>query len=371
MKKVGIVGIDLKCLSTLHGIDALNASGNNFGNMLFTNAAHEQIKFSERIGFVWNVEEVKDNYSSILIPAANWLNAKNDWGDLASLIERTDLPCVIVGLGSQLDSLADVKDIPFGTKRLLKVISERSKSLGVRGEFTAEVVRACGVDNVEVLGCPSIFVSGTVPKIREIDLSAITRIGIGPTRYVLNAVNDRNRNDKQRQLYQFAIREASSIYFQSESYEIKMLSRDVSISDEENETAKEYYGCSSHNELSNLLMLKGKYHTDLSHWIADVRKDDIYIGTRIHGVIAATIAGTPAILITHDNRTKELADYMAVPNVSIDDFEMSALYDLPYLLSKMDYAKYLRRSDNNLKRLMSFYKLNGIESNLYYDNGIK
>lgn len=362
MKKVGIVGIDLTNLPNLKGKEALDASGNNFGNMLFTNAAYKQITNAQHIGFNWDPARVREQFSSIFIPAANWINTKQDWGWLADLIEETDLPCAVVGLGSQLNSLEDVKAIPLGTKKLLSVIAERSSAIGVRGDFTAQVVNDCGVSNIEVLGCPSIFTFGKVPELRKIVPEEISRIGVGPTRYVLTPVNDTNRFDKQRQLYQFAIREASSIYYQSEQYEIQELARENQRDSQQDTLAQNYYGVANQFELSNALLEKGKYHTSLSSWLADVRKDDVYIGTRIHGAIAATLAGTPPILITHDNRTKELAKEMAVPSISLEEFQVSSLLDIFSLVNKMDYEKYRRRTDLNLKKLMLFYKNNNVEN---------
>lgn len=359
--RVGIVGIDLKRLPEQEGAEALKSSGNNFGNMLFTNAAYKQILHSEHIGFSWDPDQVRQSFSSLFIPAANWINTTQDWGELADLIERTDLPCVVVGLGSQIQDINDVANVPLGTKKLLSVISERSSAIGVRGEFTAEVIRECGINNVEVLGCPSIFTYGTVPQIREFE--SISRIGIGPTRYVLNDINNSNKLDKQRQLYQFAIREASSIYFQSEQYEIDVISREGRLG-KQNEMAQAYYGIYNLEELNNRLREKGRYHTSLSSWIADVKRDDIYIGTRIHGAIAATLAGTPAVLITHDKRTKELADTMCVPAISIEDFDIAMLFDIPNFIKQFDFEKFQRRSELNIKKLISFYKVNNLKNNL-------
>lgn len=364
MKKVGIVGIDLTNLPNVKGKDALDASGNNFGNMLFTNAAYQQIYNALHIGFKWDPAKVREQCSSIFIPAANWINIKQDWGWLADLIEETDLPCTVVGLGAQIDTLEDVKAIPLGTKKLLSVIAERSTGIGVRGDFTAQVVRDCGLSNIEVLGCPSIFTFGHVPKLRNVVANEVSRIGVGPTRYVLNKINDTNRLDKQRLLYQFAIREASSIYYQSEQYEIQELARENLRDNEQDALAQSYYGISNQSKLSNALLEKGKYHTSLSSWLADVRKDDVYVGTRIHGAIASTLAGTPPLLITHDNRTRELAETMAVPCVDINNFCISSLFDLPELINSLDYDKYTRRSELNFKKLYKFYLNNNLKTSL-------
>lgn len=359
-KNVGVVGIDLNGLTSRHGSDALKASGNNFGNMLFTNAVYKQLKGCEHLGFNFDPAKVNEKFDSIVIPAANWINLSQDWQQLADLIDATALPCTAVGLGAQLSSVEESKSVPKGTRKLLSVLSERSASFGVRGEFTAEVVQSFGINNAEVLGCPSVFYYGRTPEIRKADVGGVCNVGVGPTRYVFPTSENIRFSDKQRQLYQYAIRNASSIYFQSEAFEISVMSREVPNQD--TELAKAYYGIDDYEELKRRILVKGRYHRDLEHWISDVKRDDIYIGTRIHGAVAATLAGTPAVLINHDKRTAELALAMCVPSISIEDFEISMLYDLPNFVSRFDFEKYTRRSDLNIKKLARFYTANGLQS---------
>lgn len=361
MKKVGVVSIDLSRLKGRHGLSALSASGNNSGNMLFTSAAYNQIKNCLHIGFNFDPVKTRANYDAILIPAANWINTSQDWGGLGQLLKETDLPVTIVGLGAQLDSLSDHEKIPMGTKDFLRTISGLCETIGVRGEFTANVLKELGINNVEVLGCPSIFAGGKLPNIRTNQLNSIKRIGIGPTRYDIPKISAANMYDKQRLLYQFGLASANSLYLQSEAFEISLLNRENL---EGMSRAVKYYGVNSKELLIDKLMIKGKFHTDLDHWISDVMKEDLFIGTRIHGVIAATLAGTPAVLITHDERTRELADTMAVPNISIENFRLESLYSIDDFVALFDFEKFMRRAANNYIKLKKFYKLNSLESNL-------
>lgn len=360
MKKVAVIGICLEQLKGRHGLSALEASGHNFGNMLFTNAAYDQIKNCSHIGFSFNPEKINANYDAILIPAANWINTTQDWGGLGELIKKTNLPVTIMGLGAQLDSLSDYKRIPKGTKNFLTTISDLCHSIGVRGEFTASVLKKLGIKNVDVLGCPSIFSNGKLPEIRMNGLNRIKRIGVGPTRYNIPEITSSNMYDKQRLLYQFALNNANSLYFQSEAFEISILNRDETS---DLSKAVKYYGTNSEIELIDSIMVKGKYHTHLDQWISDVMKEDIFIGTRIHGVIAATLAGTPAILITHDKRTEELAEAMAVPSISINDFRIESLLSMNDFVSCFDFEKFSRRTETNFKRFKQFYAKNNLPSN--------
>jgi hypothetical protein len=59
---------------------------------------------------------------------------------------------------------------------------------------------------------------------------------------------------------------------------------------------------------------------------------DFAFGTRFHGNVAALLAGTPAMLLTHDSRTAELAEYHGIPHRSMatvvaEQTDASELYD--------------------------------------------
>jgi polysaccharide pyruvyl transferase WcaK-like protein len=55
-------------------------------------------------------------------------------------------------------------------------------------------------------------------------------------------------------------------------------------------------------------------------WVDFYRHIDFALGTRIHGTIASLLAGTPALLITHDTRITELARAMNIPYISQERF---------------------------------------------------
>ena len=84
-------------------------TGLNTGNLLFIAAVRRVVTTEVRSSSVsFDPLRVKETHDGIVIPAANWLNASRDLGGLASLIERSKLPCVVVGLGAQSYSIAVV-----------------------------------------------------------------------------------------------------------------------------------------------------------------------------------------------------------------------------------------------------------------------
>lgn len=135
-------------------------AGLNTGNFLFIHALRRAIGRQDGVPgqqFKFDPQQIGETHDGILIPAANWLNGHADFGELAAGIEASGLPCVIVGLGAQSRSRKNYPRLPEGTQRLLHVIAERSHSISVRGEYSADMLASYGVKNVTVTGCPSLL----------------------------------------------------------------------------------------------------------------------------------------------------------------------------------------------------------------------
>jgi hypothetical protein len=60
---------------------------------------------------------------------------------------------------------------------------------------------------------------------------------------------------------------------------------------------------------------------DVGPWLSFMAQQDFSFGTRIHGNMAALIAGTPAFVLTHDWRTLELARYFDIPHSRMRDLK--------------------------------------------------
>ena len=50
-----------------------------------------------------------------------------------------------------------------------------------------------------------------------------------------------------------------------------------------------------------------------------MKRFDMVVGPRFHGIMAAVAAGTPGVLVAHDSRTKELAEACGIPHVTHRD----------------------------------------------------
>ncbi|HEB7537249.1 TPA: polysaccharide pyruvyl transferase family protein [Campylobacter coli] len=143
-------------INTLDARQKLHLSGNNFGNYLIGYAIDRQIKNCDFYDFYDSsiaMEEINEKYDKVVMPLSNFINHAYNLQSWADFLDKLKIPIVFIGIGAQtLDEASDIKLQP-GTLRYIKVISERCRTIGARGEFTASTLNKLGIYNVDVIGC--------------------------------------------------------------------------------------------------------------------------------------------------------------------------------------------------------------------------
>ncbi|NDZ70642.1 polysaccharide pyruvyl transferase family protein, partial [Streptomyces sp. SID10362] len=64
---------------------------------------------------------------------------------------------------------------------------------------------------------------------------------------------------------------------------------------------------------------KVRLYIDPATWISELRPFDFSFGSRIHGNIAALLAGVPSTVLCGDSRTLELCRYFGIPHRKITE----------------------------------------------------
>ncbi|MCK5917022.1 MAG: polysaccharide pyruvyl transferase family protein [Cocleimonas sp.] len=315
-------------------------SGSNIGNFAFWNAA--QLLFDEEV-VLFPYGSKSDNYIGkldfIVIPAANWLSVGQDFTWLATFIEEVDVPCLIFGLGAQSESLKSFPKLENGTLELLKALSKRTPYLAVRGDYTKNLCKSLGINNVEALGCPSILTSsnqklGEVVAskwVRSADKIAVHGLNLKPNiqfveQYLFNLMTD--------------IKGSSYIIQEPRSF-IRLMTQEGLIEEDNKSLQKAYEYLVLKNSLKTAVegirnYLLGSDNSNASYevFIRNLREYSYVpfslnswsnylsyhshaVGTRIHGSIISLTAEIPSICIPHDTRTTELCNIMKIPTLSI------------------------------------------------------
>ncbi|WP_282349060.1 polysaccharide pyruvyl transferase family protein [Pseudomonas sp. PS01301] len=350
MKNTAVVGLVLNELDVLAGTKLIEQSGGNTGNILFTHGVCSQVYRPQIIGFQFSSksELINTDYSSVVIPAANWIDTSSDWGFLADALEKIEVPICCVGLGAQIP-ISEIGGIRPGTLRFLELLARKCSVIGLRGEKTAEILRALGIENTVVCGCPSMYTelrSFHAPVLPE--YGSATRLSMSFTRYT----KDDSDDAAQRPVARLAAQAASSIILQSEIIEANWL---ANSSTEDATWLSHYYGISPDliQSIYDRLHIFGSYKA----WIDfHINNTDLTITSRIHGAIASYLAGKPAFLLTHDQRTSELGESMGIPSIPISDAQNpNKLLNAEYLNRIYDRDKFNVKHGENLTTLKKLY----------------
>ncbi|MHB2166871.1 polysaccharide pyruvyl transferase family protein [Alsobacter sp. R-9] len=340
----------------------LAKTGGNTGNQVIAHGLLRTIEY-QHVSWDYGIgpRRVDEEYDLILIAAANFLFPGFDFGGMASFIESTKLPVAVAGLGAQSNDYSPAIDLKPGTERLVKVLSERARTIGVRGHFTAEVLAQRGVHNVKVLGCPSFYMRGDRGYAVERSLATHPRVALNLSRDVVkHSFNPELVLGLLAKAMTFAVQNGADFVAQTEQQEMRIpdlppgSERDAMVA----QIAQAYFngaeppaGFREWTE-SHLLTF-----WSVAEWVDAMTRYGFVFGQRFHGNMIALASGTPAVWIHHDSRTEEMCRFFGLPAVSLEDAsrrEIASLADAfsieginaryPALLA--EYRSFL--SDNGL-----------------------
>ena len=302
----------------------------NSGNMVHANAPFRMFGTAffirdfdyTAIGYSNFADFVNKKCSHLIITLANTLKiGDNDGGKyvrLSNFISKIDKPIVVFGLGvqSKTQNLSEA-NLPKEAINLIKELSQKSFYLGVRGIYTKQVIeKLCGINNIFVTGCPSIFSNPSAFKLLRKNLTKpIGRPAYSGTHYhqdyekklLINAI----KNDR------WLIEPVNKL---NHSFYLNSLN-DTALHSDIPYFLKGRYGASDQSALSDLkkyFLMRYRIFRNVADWYQFNSESVSYTyGSRFHVNMASLVSGKPAVWFTHDARTKELVDFMHLPNLDI------------------------------------------------------
>ena len=345
--------------------DLYQAIGLNTGNFMFTNAVFRQIGGNlTQIGFFFDPKKINNEFDALVVPAANWINDITDWTWLVNLLEKIEVPIITIGIGLQADSkeLSKVR-VSESSMRLVKLLSNKSKWISCRGDFTRDWLVSIGITNVVTTGCPSIYIGFHDTKCKYDDCDTVVLQG---TRYWVSGEFIRS-NNANRQMYYLAGRLDLPIIYQSEAEEIDHLVYSVNGDDEHAKTRMsdlaKLYGFASDADMRNYLSRKGRLFFDIDQWSGYIKRNIGVIGTRLHGAIVALNSGKPACLITHDSRTQEVADFARIPQLTKSNYSEMSKDGIVKILEDTDLSFYYENRKSNAATYQQFLEACDLQPN--------
>lgn len=343
----------------------VGALAKNAGNLLFGESVYRTLSTpatvvtpdryeSHRIGNQPEyVTKINGSYDHFVIPLANAFRPafRGSLRKLTRLIRQLDIPVTVIGVGSQHklgESSSDDQGLRDDVSAFMRAVLDRSASVGVRGEYTAGFLNDLGFgeEHVDIIGCPSVFMNGRPKPIEKSTdhLSADSPIAMTVSPYVgrLNAIVKTHTQ-----------RYSNLIYIPQNHSDLNMMVWGEDRSDPKNSWNP------THTRHPLYVEDRMRFPLDPRTWTDYLSHFDFLFGSRIHGTIAGILAGIPSLLLVHDSRTLELAEYHSIPHVGLSDLGKDA--DAAELFERTDYSSYNARQPEVLARYIAFLEKNGLD----------
>lgn len=291
--------------------------GRNSGNLVFSEAFKENVEYDieTKLTDDWTRDLLGKNNIYAIMPASNFISDFSTWiADLVPILEKTDVHFTLAGLGAQASFEETPKDVvsklSSGQLRFFKLVSERSNTIGVRGEFSAECLEEMGIKNVDIIGCPSFFqYKDEYPVLQDCS-----------SKKILYTADCRHRK----------------IYDLVKNYDAHRISQNLKDGDE------------------NIIFY------DFQEWNQYIseNKFTFAFGSRFHGNMMALRNKVPTLWIVHDWRTLELVQYLGLPYLNYNDEKFQNVKNVEELFEYCDYSNVYKCYSTKYQHFQKFIKQN-------------
>ncbi|NJL07912.1 MAG: polysaccharide pyruvyl transferase family protein [Methylacidiphilales bacterium] len=205
------------------------------------------------------------------------------------------------------------------SRRIWSLIAERSRAIGVRGAYSAEVLADNGIRNAEVIGCPSLFrnrdrnLQITLKPASEIKRAAFS-LRRETSHYY--AEDTKAFTAQQRELLlRVAVTFDTTITIHGEPEEKAFCAKDEAAIARATERLRTlgWFTPDYEPRLVELYRNRLFLNDRVEDYDAMIRQQDFAIGYRVHGILPALANGVPGVLVAYDSRSSELAETFSIP----------------------------------------------------------
>lgn len=340
-----------------------NLIANNVGNLLFGQSVYRMLSTrgttvtpdryaSHRTRNASDYAAwINESFDHFVIPLANAFRPafRPALRRLTKVIQHLSVPVTVIGVGSQhkLDGGTADEELGRDVQTFMSAVLDRSASVGVRGERTAAYLETLGFSDaeVDVIGCPSVFING-YPRFVEKTASSLSdhsKIAITVSPYVgkLNGIVASHTKRYQ-----------NLMYIPQNLKDLNMMVWGENRANPKNRWNPTHVAHPLYTED------RMRFPLDPRTWVEYLTDFDFVFGSRIHGSIAGILAGVPTMLLAHDSRTLELAEYHAIPHLKAT--ELTSKTDAKQLYEQTDYTEYNSRVPEIQRTLAEFLEKNGL-----------
>ena len=340
-------------------ISSMGVFGSNSGNALFYSGVFRALSTPDSTlvpdGYLYRRREpsrehaakINDSYDHFVLPMANAFKPRfyPALQRMTKLIHNVKIPVSVIGVGAQMPFGRAFEDIDDEFKKVVgdfaAAVLEHSPSLGVRGEYTADLLVHMGFDEsqIRVIGCPSLFTFGAakapVKKVDEITPDSKIAFNASPSVKGIGEFLEANT-----QTYQ------NSVVVAQEIERLRLM-----LWGEETPNKKEDRRLPVHRDHPLYLQDRLRMFVDPHVWFNYLSEFDFCVGTRIHGNVAGMLGGTPSLVLAHDSRTTELAQFTGIPYRMFTEIKDTPLHEL---YAEADWSQFEGKQAKNFENYKDF-----------------
>ncbi|MBQ2644458.1 polysaccharide pyruvyl transferase family protein [bacterium] len=240
-----------------------------------------------------DIDKINNECTHVFLILQDQIRIQESYGyklpykDIIQFINKLNKPVIIAGLGANSFDGYDAdfhKKLSTDLVNFLKFLSAHCNSIGIRGNYTAEILHNLGIDNINVIGCPSFYETGDDRYIEKKEIKNIKDI-------ILTSIFRNKELLFNYQICQDFCEEniIKAIAFNDYNYDFQ----DV--------------------EQKKLKDKKYRVYTDMEEWKNFIKNFKFAIGYRLHGSIVALNAGIPAMCCNGDSRAREMCEFLHIP----------------------------------------------------------
>lgn len=307
------------------------------------------------------VDRINAEVAYCIVRGSNYIHNQMKWGGILDVLDKLKVPIIAFGIGAQAPTSSQFAISP-DTLRFLKIVSDHSHSVGVRGEFTAETLAGLGVKNLEIIGCPSLMRHNRPSlDITLGELAAVRYVGFTLMRglWPMYCQNIPKTRAMQRDLIlDYAKRFDLTVMSQGEQPERAYWYRHPRAIEAAFEAlVKDKWFTGPDDPLVQVYRTRMFFGSSPSAYEDLVKGLDLVVGFRLHGNVMALANGVPAIYVVYDMRMREVVRYFDIPAHDVMDDEPFALERL-YAQDRFD--RFNARYRDAYRKMAGFLDANGV-----------
>ena len=353
-------------------LNEYNSNCPNMGNKIWfwglmseLDTPHVELTFYKKD---YTIDYINNNFDGVILPDANLFGFGTEKYIDSNIIgiEKFRIPVYIISVGIQIEDYADmdglVGKIGDKVKRLIDSVYETGGAVCTRGFISTEFCDKCGAHEVFTGGCPSLYQFGSELQItKQHQTRDHFKVAVNGhcdnlySNYYKKIFDEYNESEYFCQdeffnyIYGQSFKTGTSRLFFSDFQLIK----DIGI-------------CGAELLNQNRINL----FCNPYEWIKYIADNDFSMsfGSRIHGNIAALLAGVPALLHVRDLRTLDIADFYGLPRMFDKDLKNQHLFDI---YENLDYSEFNKRYLDNFNRFQEFLVSCDLVEKINEDNQLR